>query len=566
MSTFIENSKISVKIISVICLLALVVVCVIGFASVNMATVSQAYGDQIQRVDVAVVENARASREIVEYGHRAYALAMETSDEGNVRLLAELAASRQHVTSQFQKIREALPENRARIDAFEGLFNQAVSVCADPIKDAGATTNAAQIVKAGGRLAQECDPSLSAAIDNGKKLTDELMAQSRQKSDALDARVSRMILTSLGVTVLGLLVAVVVGLWIASRGITQPINLLSAVMARFAHNELDAEVPGTARGDELGAMARTVQVFKQNALERRAMEAREREEIAIREKRAQSISSLTQDFDAKAADLLGIINHAAGALKGTAQSMSDTAEQTTHQALEVSTAADQASSNVQTVATAAEELSASILEISRQVDQSAKVAAAAASDAEQTNRTVQSLAESSARIGEVVSLINDIASQTNLLALNATIEAARAGDAGKGFAVVAGEVKTLATQTARATDEIGQQIAAVQAATTQAVAAIAGIVKRIAEINMIAAAISSAVEEQSAATSEIARNIQEAATGTQRVSNNIGGVNQAASETRVASDQVLTASESLISQSAYLESEVSNFLSGVRAA
>jgi methyl-accepting chemotaxis protein len=218
------------------------------------------------------------------------------------------------------------------------------------------------------------------------------------------------------------------------------------------------------------------------------------------------------------------------------------------------------------MATAAEELSSSIREISRQVDQSASVAAAAASDAEQTNRTVQGLAESSARIGEVVSLINDIASQTNLLALNATIEAARAGDAGKGFAVVAGEVKTLATQTARATDEIGQQIAAVQAATTQAVAAIGGIVKRIDEINMIAAAISSAVEEQSAATSEIARNIQQAAVGTERVSNNIGGVNQAAGETRAASDQVLNASESLISQSSYLETEVSKFLSGVRTA
>ncbi len=566
MIAFIENSRIRVKIIGVICLLATVVVCVIGFTSVNMRTVSQAYGDQIKRVDVAVVENARTTREIAEYGHRAYGLAMETSDEGKRRVLEELAADRQHVTSQYQMIRDALPGNRARIDAVEVVFFQAVSACADPVREAGATTNATQIVQAGARLAKECDPSLGAAIADGKKLTDELMAQSRQESDALDNRVGRMIVISLGVTALGLIIAMAVGLWIAAKGITQPIQLLSAVMERFARDDLDTDVPGTARGDELGVMARTVQVFKQNALERRGAEAREREEIATREKRAQSIAALTQDFDAKAADLLGIITHAAGELKGTAQSMTATAEQTTRQALEVSSAADQASANVQTVATAAEELTSSIREISRQVDQSASVAAAAASDAEQTNRSVQGLAESSARIGEVVSLINDIASQTNLLALNATIEAARAGDAGKGFAVVAGEVKTLATQTARATDEIGQQISAVQAATSQAVAAIGGIVKRIAEINMIATAISSAVEEQSAATSEIARNIQEAATGTQRVSNNIGGVNQAAGETRAASDQVLTASESLISQSAYLEGEVSKFLTGVRMA
>jgi methyl-accepting chemotaxis protein len=566
MGTFIEKTKISIKIISVICLLASVVIGVIGFTSVNMRTVSQAYGDQIQRVDVAVIENAQINREIAEYGHRAYALAMETTEQGNARILEELTADRQHVTAQFQKIRDALPENRARIDAVEGLFFQAVTACADPIREAGATTNAAQIVKAGGRLAQECDPSLDAAEADGKTFSDELTAQSQQKTDALDSRVSKMILISLSVTVLGLAVAVAVGLWIAATGITQPIQVLSAVMERFARDDLDADVPGTARGDELGAMARTVQVFKQNALARRAAEALERGDVAIREKRAQSIAGLTQDFDAKAADLLGIITHAAGELKGTAQSMTATAEQTTRQALEVSSAADQASANVQTVATAAEELTSSIREISRQVDQSASVAASAASDAEQTNRSMQGLADSSARIGEVVSLINDIASQTNLLALNATIEAARAGDAGKGFAVVAGEVKTLATQTARATDEIGQQISAVQAATSQAVAAIGGIVKRIAEINMIATAISSAVEEQSAATSEIARNIQEAATGTQRVSNNIGGVNQAAGQTRAASDQVLTASESLISQSAYLEREVSKFLTGVRTA
>jgi methyl-accepting chemotaxis protein len=566
MSALIENAKISSKVVGVIALLAIVMVVTIAFASFGMGRISSTYSDLAERVEPAVALNIRMSRDIAEYAHKAYGLAMEDTDEGNRRVIAEVAAERKNIGDLSEQVHKALPEYQSQLTEVDTLMASAYQICAGPIKDAGETSLPAEIVKAGHRLRDECDPALTKALDTITKINTELMALTKTKSIELSASAGKTIWVTIAVAVAGLVVAVAAGLWVASKGITQPIQLLSGVMERFARNELEADVPGTARGDELGAMARTVQVFKQNALDRQAMEAREREEIASREKRAQSISSLTQDFDAKAADLLGIITHAAGALKDTAQSMSATAKQTTHQALEVSSAADQASANVQTVATAAEELSASILEISRQVDQSASVAAAAASDAEQTNRTVQGLAESSARIGEVVSLINDIASQTNLLALNATIEAARAGDAGKGFAVVAGEVKTLATQTARATDEIGQQISAVQTATGQAVAAIGGIVKRIAEINMIAAAISSAVEEQSAATSEIARNIQEAATGTQRVSNNIGGVNQAAGETRAASDQVLTASESLISQSAYLESEVSKFLTGVRAA
>lgn len=562
----IQNAKISSKIVGVIALLAIVMVASIAFASFGMGRISANYADLAERVQPAMALNIRMSRYIADYAHKAYKLAMEDSDEGNRQVTAEVETARKDIAELSVQVHKALPEYQSQLGEIDALMASAYQLCAGPIKAAGDASQPADIVKAGHRLRDECDPALTKALDSIVKVNAELMAVTKAKSAELSSSAGSTIWVTIAVAVAGLIAAITAGLWVASKGIAQPVQLLSLVMERFARNDLDADVPGTERGDELGAMARTVQVFKKNALERRALETRERGEIAAREQRAQAIAGLTQDFDAKAADLLGIINHAAGELKDTAQSMSATAEQTTRQALEVSSAADQASANVQTVATAAEELSSSIREISRQVDQSASVAAAAASDAEQTNRTVQGLADTSARIGEVVSLINDIASQTNLLALNATIEAARAGDAGKGFAVVAGEVKTLATQTARATDEISSQIAAVQAATTQAVAAIGGIVKRIDEINMIAAAISSAVEEQSAATSEIARNIQQAAVGTERVSNNIGGVNQAAGETRAASDQVLNASESLISQSNYLENEVSKFLSGVRTA
>ena len=562
----IDNAKVSTKIVGVVALLAIVMVVTIVLASLGMGRISSNYADLTERVQPAVALNIRASRHIADYAHKAYQLAMEDTDEGNRRVMAEVEATRKDIADLSGQVRKALPEHEKALADIDGLMVGAYEACAGPIKAAGDATQAVDIVKAGHRLRDECDPRLTQALASIKKLNDELLASTKATSVDLSASAQRTIWTTALVALAGLAFAVFAGVWVASKGIAQPIQLLSAVMERFARNDLDADVPGCQRGDELGAMARTVQVFKQNAAERRQLEAREREEVAVRERRAVHIAQLTQSFDSKAAGLLGVINRAAGELKDTAQAMSVTAEQTTHQAGAVSSAADEASANVQTVATAAEELTSSIQEISRQVDQSASVARAAAEEAEVTNRTMQGLAESSARIGEVVSLINDIASQTNLLALNATIEAARAGDAGKGFAVVAGEVKTLANQTARATEEISQQIGAVQSATGQAVQAIGAIVKRIDEINMIATAISSAVEEQSAATGEIARNIQAAAHGTEMVSANIGGVTQAASEARAASTQVLGASESLIAQSGQLEGEVSKFLSDVRAA
>jgi methyl-accepting chemotaxis protein len=286
---------------------------------------------------------------------------------------------------------------------------------------------------------------------------------------------------------------------------------------------------------------------------------------ATREEAATLLHRHADDFERDVSSMVGVISSAATELQATAQSMATTAEETTQQASAVATAAEQASENVQTVAAATEELTASIQEISRQVSQSTHIAGSAVEEAQRTNIMVQGLAEAAGKIGQVVKLINDIASQTNLLALNATIEAARAGDAGKGFAVVAGEVKNLANQTAKATDEISAQIAAVQAATKDAVGAIQGIGNTISKISEIASAIAAAVEEQGAATQEIARNVQQAAMGTGAVTSNIGSVTHAAGETGHAAHEVLSAAGELSRQSERLSSQVDHFLTDVRS-
>ncbi|MGA8902064.1 methyl-accepting chemotaxis protein [Bradyrhizobium sp.] len=355
--------------------------------------------------------------------------------------------------------------------------------------------------------------------------------------------------------------------FLLGRSIVNPITAMTMAMRKIAEGDTSTSIPALDRGDEVGAMAQSVKVFKDNMIEA----GRLRGEQDVLKAQADSerkllLVRMADEFERGVLASLDSLAGSASEMQATSKSMSSTAIEASQQATSVAAVAEQASANVQTVAAATEELSSSVSEIGRQVTQSTEIAGQAVSEANRTNVTVQGLSAAAQKIGDVVKLISDIASQTNLLALNATIEAARAGEAGRGFAVVANEVKSLASQTAKATDEISAQVGAMQGATTEAVQAIEGIGRTIGSINEITSAISAAVEEQGAATQEIARNVQEAALGTGQVSSSIASVNHAAEKTGSASNGVLASAEQLSKQAATLRGDVDRFLANIRAA
>ena len=433
-----------------------------------------------------------------------------------------------------------------------------------------------------------------ALLEALSELIESVEVQGYSYSQSAEKTVQKSVDLNYVVTGASVLIAIVIAILLASS-IVRPLNRVRAATNVLADGDKSIDIPGTKRGDEVGDMARAIDSFKtklieadkqaaQRETERKAEERRrERQEEEKRDldhrlakeqadqarfatERAEKLAGITSDFDVKVKDVLGVFLESSGRLRSSAQTMSTTSEETAGQSAAVAGATEGAMANVQMVAAASEQMSSSIDQISRRISESAGISREAVSEAGITTEKVQSLSEAALKIGEVVELINDIASQTNLLALNATIEAARAGEAGKGFAVVATEVKSLADQTARATEEIGGQIGEIRSATGEAVDAIDQISGTISKIDQITSGIATSMQEQRTATVEISKSAQSASQQTTEVSSSISSVRSAASDAGSAAQQVLEASEEVSSQAEVMQKAVDEFLDSVKAA
>lgn len=412
----------------------------------------------------------------------------------------------------------------------------------------------------------------AALINNGLATTkaaaeikDSAIKDEKKIAAATRAEVSLTSYITMGVNVAGVVLAIALA-WIIGRGVSTPIVSMTGAMQRLADGDLEAEIPAQDRKDEIGRMAAAVQVFKDNALERVRLQSESEREQEARAMRQRKVDELIAGFRTHSQDILQSVGSNMSQMQDTARSLGDIAENSAKRAGDTAASSEQASTNVQTVAAAAEELAASIGEISSKVADTTTIVGQATEGARSSNEKVASLDAAAQKIGDVVSLIKDIAEQTNLLALNATIEAARAGDAGKGFAVVASEVKTLAEQTAKATEEIATQIGAIQGATKDAVESITQIARTMEEVDQYTGMIAAAVEEQGSATSEISRNVQEAADGTRYVAENMAAMSTAATETNRSADNAQTASSTAAAQTEELRSTIDTFLKNVAAA
>jgi len=502
-------------------------------------------------------------------------LILRTRTNGARLISADTEALRSEVTATLAKrdaemravqadymARPASPEARAIYAAFETQWN-----AYNALREAAAAdVRAGDTAKAQRTFNIALSTGVNAVLTELQKLIDLTDRTARASGVRAQETYDRALLGTVILIGVALLCAIGAAAFLI-LGVSAPLRRMTQAMERLARGDVAAEIPGAGRRDEIGAMAGAVQVFKDNIVKTRALEEETRlARLDAEAQRRMATRDLADRFEAAVGGIVAQVSAAATELQATAGSLSGTASDTAGRSTQAAAAVDVAASNVTAVAAATEELGSSVTEIGRQVQGSANLSRLAVAEAGETAALVRDLSETAGRIGDVVAMISTIAGQTNLLALNATIEAARAGEAGRGFAVVATEVKELATQTARATDEITGQIGRIQASTGQAVAAIGGITTRIREISEVASSIAAAVEEQGAATQEIVRNVSEAASGTTAVTRTMGGVAAAAEETGAAATQVLSAASDLSRQSEDLRGQVSHFLATVRAA
>ena len=561
--------RILTKILAIIVVLSLITGVMAWLGVSSLHSVSD-HSDTMKRSAERALLATRANNNVVAMNRAEFRSAIDPRDENRLAArvvideqvkqlderLAEIAKTKDDKTLAL------LPAVRSALAAYQAQLKQTLH-SVDEAKSVDISQSAMKLRDAAMK-SQAAAEDLRVAIRAVATRMDERVIENNKAAEEEYASASRLLeILAVGSVLFGLLFGFIVGQY----GVAGPIRAVVELLKQLAGGKYDVDVHGTERGDEVGDVARTAMVFKENGLAKIRMEREQKEaEARVAAQRRADMLKLADGFERAVGEIVETVASASTELEASATTLTSTAERSQELATVVSAASEEASTNVQSVASATEELSSSVNEISRQVQESARMASEAVQQARATNDRVGELSKAASRIGDVIELINTIAGQTNLLALNATIEAARAGEAGRGFAVVASEVKALAEQTAKATGEISQQISGIQGATQVSVHAIREISGTIERLSEISSTIASAVEEQGAATQEISRNVQQAAEGTQQVSSNITDVQRGASETGTASAQVLSAAQSLSGDSNRLKREVDKFLDSVRAA
>ena len=532
-----------------------------AFALDEIGIIDQASHDLGGQAMPSLFQSSEISRAVINFRREeANRLLSVTDEDGRSRekLMDDYAA---RASSARQRYSPTTPEERGLIDQFDATWPKFLE----------STREILTVLKS--NAPAEAQKRYVADNRNQFDALNILLAKMVELNDQAGQRSYERVMSASGQAKLGSIIALIVATAVALAAgivivatVAVPIRRLTASMARLSGHDLKAEIPDTERQDEIGAMARAVQVFRGGLIEADRLGAAQKAAEAEKVRRVTAVDALVSTFDHQSADALKSFGLAAGQLDSTARAMSAMAEETARQIKAAAAVAGQTTSNVQSVASSAEELAASIAEITSQVAHAKDIANRASDDVRHTIDVVTGLTDATEKIGEVLTLIQAIAAQTNLLALNATIEAARAGEVGKGFAVVAAEVKGLANQTARATDEIAAQIAAVQKVSAETSGAIQGIGKTIDEVTEISTSIAAAMEQQGASTREISRNVAQAATGTQGMATTMVQVTATAGKSGEASAQLLHAAEDLSRRSDVLQSQVTGFLGALKTA
>ncbi len=562
-----NNLPIIGKIVSLLLLLGALSGLAAVYSGLKMQGIDDAYSDLITHGDRAAIQMARGNRAMVSILAAIYKNTIADTEAEDKKALETQKWGYDRTINLFDVAAKLAQQHADEINDITAAFKKTYDVmCAETLRLANDRTDPNGHAKARTELTKACEPGLQALMARITPLNETLIKEADKTSVDLSGETKSTVMLNYAIVFAGIVVSIIAAIFLAISTIARPLKHLAETMKLISKGELSTKVVGTDRRDEIGAMSRTVEVCRvELAAATELRQQAETTDLANREARLVERHAIADQFRSKMGSLADSFARSSSEMSESARNLTATAEQTRRQAKAVESAAEDASANVQTVAASTEELSASIREIAAQVSRSSEIANVAAAEAARTETDVQSLREAASQIGAVVELINSIAGQTNLLALNATIEAARAGEAGRGFAVVASEVKQLASQTAKATEEIGAKISEIQSATGRTVASIDKIVGTVSQIQEISSTIAAAVEEQGAATGEIAGNTQRASRGTIDVSQTIGEVGQSAELTGAAAGAMLDLSGKLKDEAVDLQREVADFVQQLRA-